>query len=204
MAVILAQSLALVKHGDYVSIMGTRRVEQGEVGHTVAAQVRRIRESERLSLQALSDRLAALGRPILPSGLSKIEQGTRRVDVDDLVALAAALETVPSRLLVNPERKRGGNGRPGYGEYEASIDAAVAALRRAEDAGASRYEVLEWMSTADAFRDRLKFPGLHELTERINRINRTLAPTVRSAERMKRALAPSERMKRAAEQVIDE
>jgi transcriptional regulator with XRE-family HTH domain len=174
--------------------MGTRKVEQGEVGHTVAAQVRQIRESERLSLQVLSDRLAALGRPILPSGLSKIEAGSRRVDVDDLVALAAALETVPSRLLVDPTRERGRNARAGSDDYWKSIDAAVVALRRAEDAGASRYDVLEWMSTAAALRDRFALSGLHELSERVNRINRTLAPTVRMAERMKRA----------AEQVTDE
>jgi transcriptional regulator with XRE-family HTH domain len=79
--------------------MGTRKVELGEVGHTVAAQVHQIRERRRLSLQALSQRLAQLGRPILPSGLSKLEAGTRRVDVDDLVALADALETTPSVLL---------------------------------------------------------------------------------------------------------
>jgi transcriptional regulator with XRE-family HTH domain len=83
--------------------MGTRKVELGEAGHTVAAQVRRIRERKGLSLQALSQRLKALGRPVLPSGLSKIEQGHRRVDVDDLVALASALETSPNVLLMAPE-----------------------------------------------------------------------------------------------------
>jgi transcriptional regulator with XRE-family HTH domain len=82
--------------------MGTRKVELGEVGHTVKAQVRRLREQRELSLQALSDRLVTVGRPILPSGLSKIEAGTRRVDVDDLVALAEALGTVPDDLLTAP------------------------------------------------------------------------------------------------------
>ena len=62
----------------------------------MAAQIRRQREREQLSLQDLSDRLeSAVGRPILPSGISKIEQGDRRVDVDDLVALADALGTAP-------------------------------------------------------------------------------------------------------------
>jgi transcriptional regulator with XRE-family HTH domain len=79
--------------------MGTRKVELGEVGHTVAAQVHQIRERRRLSLQALSQRLAQLGRPILPSGLSKLEAGTRRVDVDELVMLADALWTTPNVLL---------------------------------------------------------------------------------------------------------
>jgi Helix-turn-helix domain len=60
------------------------------------------RRRKQLSLHQLSDRLAAVGRPILPSGLSKIEQGTRRVVVDDLVALADALGTVPGALLQGP------------------------------------------------------------------------------------------------------
>ena len=52
-----------------------------------------------MSLQELSDRLTQVGRPILPSGLSKIESGDRRVDVDDLVGIAAALGVMPDRLL---------------------------------------------------------------------------------------------------------
>jgi transcriptional regulator with XRE-family HTH domain len=83
--------------------MGTRKVELGETGHTVKAQVRRRREQRELSLQALSERLETVGRPILASGLSKIEAGTRRVDVDDLVALAEALWTTPDDLLTAPD-----------------------------------------------------------------------------------------------------
>ena len=43
--------------------------------------------------------LATVGRPIIQSGISKIENGSRRVDVDDLVALALALGTTPHALL---------------------------------------------------------------------------------------------------------
>jgi transcriptional regulator with XRE-family HTH domain len=39
------------------------------------------------------------GRPMSASVLGKIESGARRADVDDLVALAAALEIPPARLL---------------------------------------------------------------------------------------------------------
>lgn len=130
--------------------MGTRKVELGGVGHAVVAQVRRLRERRRLSLQALSDRLAALGRPILPSGLSKIEAGTRRVDVDDLVALADALETVPSALLLDFVDDRVKIADPV--EYQAAIDAAATALRRCEAAGASRYELVELLDQVDRLR----------------------------------------------------
>lgn len=40
-----------------------------------------------------------MGRGIPPLGLRNIEAGTRRVDVDDLMALAAALGTSPITLL---------------------------------------------------------------------------------------------------------
>lgn len=53
-------------------------------------------------MRELSARLTKLGRPILPSGITKIEQGTRRVDADDLVALAVALKVTPTRLLLGP------------------------------------------------------------------------------------------------------
>jgi transcriptional regulator with XRE-family HTH domain len=82
--------------------MGTRKVELGPVGKAVKHHVRRLREEGQLSLQDLSDRLEFLGRPILPSGISKIESGDRRVDVDDLVALAHALGTAPNELLKVP------------------------------------------------------------------------------------------------------
>jgi transcriptional regulator with XRE-family HTH domain len=65
--------------------------------------VRRWREERRLTLPGLSERLKAVGRPILPSGLSKIELGERRADVDDLVALAIALEVSPAALLMPNE-----------------------------------------------------------------------------------------------------
>lgn len=53
-------------------------------------------------MRELSRRLSKLGRPILPSGITKIEQGQRRIDVDDLMALAVALEVTPTRLLLGP------------------------------------------------------------------------------------------------------
>ncbi|MGW3486515.1 helix-turn-helix domain-containing protein [Streptomyces sp. NPDC001054] len=69
----------------------------GKIGQRVAAEVARLRG--RVTVRELSARLEELGRPILPSGISKIEHGLRRVDVDDLVALAMALEVTPNRLL---------------------------------------------------------------------------------------------------------
>lgn len=75
----------------------------GTVASVVARNVADLRDRRRLSVRALSARLSELGHPILASGLSKIENGDRRVDADDLVALAVALGVSPVRLLLPAE-----------------------------------------------------------------------------------------------------
>jgi len=109
--------------------MGTRKVEIGLTGQAVARNLRRLRTQQELSLQDLSDRLAQVGRPILATGLSKIEQGTRRVDVDDLVALAASLVTDPNNLLGGPEVRGGPLGLTQW-QQEAAVWAASQVLRQ--------------------------------------------------------------------------
>jgi transcriptional regulator with XRE-family HTH domain len=66
----------------------------------VMANVEKLRRSNKLTYKELSGRLERLGRPIPVLGLSRLERGERRVDVDDLVALALALDTTPNRLLL--------------------------------------------------------------------------------------------------------
>jgi transcriptional regulator with XRE-family HTH domain len=82
---------------------GRRAVAPGPTAGTVAANVARLRKRAGLTLTDLSERMAAVGRPMLTTGLSKIENGQRSVDVDDLVALALALEVNPNALLLPPE-----------------------------------------------------------------------------------------------------
>ncbi|WP_409473121.1 helix-turn-helix domain-containing protein [Streptomyces sp. HC307] len=64
------------------------------------ANVARIREARGMTKKQLADRTEELGRPIPPLGVSRIEAGTRRVDVDDLAALAVALRVSPITLLL--------------------------------------------------------------------------------------------------------
>lgn len=71
--------------------------DTGPTGELVAKNLRRLRT---VSLRDLSDDLGKLGRPITASALQKIEAGVRRVDVDDLMALAVALGVSPLTLLL--------------------------------------------------------------------------------------------------------
>lgn len=59
-----------------------------------------LRRTRGYTLGELEARLTGVGRPILLSALSKIEKGQRRVDVDDLVALARVLDVSPNSLLL--------------------------------------------------------------------------------------------------------
>ncbi|MGW2292280.1 helix-turn-helix domain-containing protein [Streptomyces phaeochromogenes] len=69
-------------------------------GQAVRDNVARLRKARGLSTHQLAQQLAESGRPIPQSGISRIESGARRVDVDDLVALAIALKVSPSALLL--------------------------------------------------------------------------------------------------------
>ncbi len=78
-----------------------RTASEGQnVASVVAENVLRLRKQRGLTVRQLSERLAELGTPLLASGITKIEQGQRKVDVNDLVALAVALDTSPAVLLV--------------------------------------------------------------------------------------------------------
>ena len=72
----------------------------GVASQRVARNVRLLRQGRGLTYVALSARLTEIGHPILDTGLMKLEKGNRRVDTDDLVALAEALEVEPGALLL--------------------------------------------------------------------------------------------------------
>ena len=71
----------------------------GPTGRFVAGNLAKIRTAQGISTTDLSRRLRTAGRPIPATGITKIEKGGRRVDVDDLVALAVALGVNTNALL---------------------------------------------------------------------------------------------------------
>ena len=74
-----------------------RRV--ASTGDIVRRNVRTLREQRRMTYVELSGQLNEMGRPIPVLGLRRLEGGERRVDVDDLVALARIFALAPSALL---------------------------------------------------------------------------------------------------------
>lgn len=81
--------------------MASREITRGPVATHVSQNLAELRRKRGMSLAQLSEVMTSTaGRPILASGLGKIETGERRVDVDDLVALAMALDVSPVRLLL--------------------------------------------------------------------------------------------------------
>lgn len=79
--------------------MAGKKSELGATGTTAAQNVKRLREQHGLSYAELSRTLEEIGRPIPPLGLRRIETGDRRIDTDDLVALAIALRSSPVTFL---------------------------------------------------------------------------------------------------------
>jgi transcriptional regulator with XRE-family HTH domain len=72
----------------------------GPTGLRVGRRLAELRRERGLTLSALAAELQLLKRPIILSALSKIEKGQRRVDADDLVALALALDVSPNMLIL--------------------------------------------------------------------------------------------------------
>ncbi|MFD7846107.1 Z1 domain-containing protein [Nocardia sp. NPDC059764] len=72
----------------------------GPTGTRLSHRVQHLRRAQGLTLGALARRLGEVGRPIDLSSLAKVEKGQRRVDVDDLIALALALDVSPNWLLL--------------------------------------------------------------------------------------------------------
>jgi hypothetical protein len=75
----------------------------GPLGRNLIANVEYLRQVRGLSLRKLSAELDRIGRPVPPLGLSRVSHAQRRVDVDELVALAEVLEVTPDVLLSPPE-----------------------------------------------------------------------------------------------------
>jgi transcriptional regulator with XRE-family HTH domain len=76
-----------------------REIEVGEAGRRVAKAIQLTRQNKRMTLRDMAAALTTLGRPIGENSLGRMERGERRVDVDDLYAVAEVLEVPVGHLL---------------------------------------------------------------------------------------------------------
>lgn len=77
----------------------TKSHTAGPTGRRVADQIAELRQQAGLSRAQLTAKLESAGRPLSGVVIQRIERGDRPVDVDDLIALALALEVDPVRLM---------------------------------------------------------------------------------------------------------
>ncbi|MET8650609.1 helix-turn-helix domain-containing protein [Nocardia aurea] len=120
----------------------------GPTGRTVADNLLWLRELRNLKYAELSRRLDELGRPIPVLGLSRIEKGERRVDADDLMALAIALDAPPAALMM---------------PRTASEDAPVEATGFTEMVAAE--QLWRWLTVHGIDRDRLITDLVHVIPD---------------------------------------
>lgn len=80
--------------------MAGKESARGATSDTVRANIAAVRNAQNLNYTQVSEQLAQLGRSISAVGVRRIESGERRVDVDDLTAIAVALGVSPASLLM--------------------------------------------------------------------------------------------------------
>ncbi|WP_217575916.1 helix-turn-helix domain-containing protein [Streptomyces sp. GbtcB7] len=79
--------------------MPPRSLEIGPAGMQAARAIEILRAERGLSQRQLADRVTALGHPMSNTMLSRIERAQRRCDIDDLIAIAEALQVPAPALL---------------------------------------------------------------------------------------------------------
>lgn len=119
--------------------MGTKPVQRGAVGEQVSRSVRERRAELGISQADLAERLKAQGRPFQVSAVSKIEAGDRRVDVDDLAALAVALDVTPDQILSGEVRDTKSRD---FLEHDAALAPVLIAARVARESTGLGYRAI--------------------------------------------------------------
>jgi transcriptional regulator with XRE-family HTH domain len=117
--------------------MSAPRGPLGPAGNNLRRNIRRIREQYGWSYREVEERLSRVGRAIPAVELGWIDAGERRIDVDDLVALAAVFGLSVEELLQPPADCKTCHGAPPTGfmcmECETSRLSARTAAARPED-----------------------------------------------------------------------
>jgi transcriptional regulator with XRE-family HTH domain len=133
-----------------------------KVTETIAANVRRLRRRDNLSARALGERCNAAGVDFGRDAVASLENKRRQhVTVDQLLALANALETTPLALLGElDEDPLTSVDTKAITAIDPDVQAALDdAVDRAREAGLSLREVLDYVRMTDAMRQHLAQRG---------------------------------------------
>ena len=148
--------------------METERVRGNPAGITnthVAQNIRAARQAIGMDLRTMSDGLKAAGRKLSTSGISKLEAGDRRVDVDDLTVIAYLLRTTPAALLTPPDEQTTLTGVPeGYEPEE--IEMWMQGWLTLTPEGLLTYWQQEWFACQNRiqyYESSLNIPGSDQL-----------------------------------------
>ena len=108
------------------------------------------RQAIGMDLRTFSERVKETGRAMSTSALSKIENGDRRVDVDDLTVFAYILQTTPSALLAPPEGASPPTGVPSGQFNHEEIQAWVRGQAKFTTEDLARYWKDEYFSAVSS------------------------------------------------------
>lgn len=149
----------------YGSLMEPRKTQVGPSTLTVASNITRYRKRAGYSMRGLADEMSRQGFPMSHSVISQMENGARRIDVDELSRLAFVLDCPVTALLTphddDPEARIGTSAR--------ERDTALVALRRIHGELTSAPEWVQAqvdMATGATWRHQLKALDLaHDLAK---------------------------------------
>ncbi|MDO3647671.1 helix-turn-helix domain-containing protein [Nocardia mangyaensis] len=155
--------------------MAEKKNPLGPTGETVRANIAHYRAGLNLGYAELSRQLEALGRPIPVLGLSRIEKGERRVDADDLMALAVALNVSVLALLVPPSSRPDDEVVAATASDPLTVTALIRRINRGPEIDpevgtnpiellARSSEFMEQLMETPAFREYLKKALVHLAT----------------------------------------
>jgi transcriptional regulator with XRE-family HTH domain len=128
--------------------------ETGPTSDSVAENLKRLRNEQRLNYTEVSELLFSRAHwDIAPTAIRRIEEGVRRVSVDDLVALAVALGVSPATLLMPHHVSPGARAKAtGTGTQNAVNIWNWLTARNALKGEAAQKELLEfWMRSWPAW-----------------------------------------------------
>lgn len=112
--------------------------EMGPTAEAVSANLKHLLAARRLSARSFAATMPAGPGQLTHSAVSEIARGVRRVDVDELTALAAALGVSPATLLLPPP-----GPDPISGQTEEELPQRPAALTGVDPIPAD--ELLRWL-----------------------------------------------------------